>query len=115
MHGAQVISSHVVPIGLLSEEAAEARKKHFRKYGVDFARKFSKVDCNTDILNRLLLTSDPFISCNRTKRKKKSKSFSQEAISILLTKTLNCDSSSDEDYEDQITCELGNNRLLQLK
>ncbi|CAG5056982.1 unnamed protein product [Parnassius apollo] len=31
----------------------------------------------------------------------------KEAISMLLTKTLNCDSSNDEDYEDQITCELG--------
>lgn len=107
MHGAQVISSHIVPIGQLSEEAAEARNKHFRKYRVDFARKFSRVDCNRDILNRLLLTSDPFISCSRIKRKKKSKSFSQEAISMLLTKTLNCDSFHDEDYEDQITCELG--------
>lgn len=107
MHGAQVISSHIVPIGQLSEEAAEARNKHFRKYRVDFARNFSRVNCNTDILNRLLLTSDPFISCNRIKRKKKSKTFSQEAISILLTKKVNCDSSDDEDYEDQITCELG--------
>ncbi|XP_050504471.1 uncharacterized protein LOC126883234 [Diabrotica virgifera virgifera] len=106
-HGAQVISSHIVPIGQLSEEAAEARNKHFRKYRVDFARKFSRVDCNRDVLNRLLLTSDPFISCSRINRKKKSKSFSQEAISMLLTKIVNCDSSNDEDDENQITCELG--------
>lgn len=107
MHGAQVISNHIVPIGQLSEEAAEARNKHFRKYRVDFARKFSRVDCNRDILNRLLLTSDPFISCNRVKRKKKSKSFSQEAISMLLPKAPNCDSCEDEVDEDHITCDLG--------
>lgn len=40
MHGAQVISSHIVPIGQLSEEAAEARNKHFRKYRVDCKKIF---------------------------------------------------------------------------
>lgn len=34
MHGAQVISEMILPIGKLSEEAAEARNKHFRKYRV---------------------------------------------------------------------------------
>lgn len=59
MHGAQVMEDAILPIGQLSEEAAEARNKHYRKYRVDFARKFSRIVCNRDVLNILLLTSDP--------------------------------------------------------
>lgn len=72
MHGAQVMAEAILPIGQLSEEATEARNKHIRKYRVDFARKFSRIECNRDVLNRLLLTSDPLISCNRPKIKEKS-------------------------------------------
>lgn len=42
----------------LSEEAAEARNKHFRKFREQYARKFSRTDCNMDVLNRLLLVLD---------------------------------------------------------
>lgn len=79
MHGTQVIASHIVPIGQLTEEAAEARNKHFRKYRVYFARKFSRVNRNRDILNRLLLTSGLF-SCNRIKWNQKSKSFPRKLL-----------------------------------
>lgn len=37
MHGAEVISHAILPIGQLSEEAAEARNKHFRIYRLNFA------------------------------------------------------------------------------
>ncbi|CAH2101215.1 unnamed protein product [Euphydryas editha] len=40
VHGATVIAHALLPIGLLSEEAAEARNKHFRQYRQSFARKF---------------------------------------------------------------------------
>lgn len=100
MHGAQVISEAIVPIGQLSEEAAEARNKHFRKYRLDFARKFSRVDCNRDILNRLLLTSDPLITSSREKNKKKNKPFSEEAMSILVARTTNSDCTDTDQYDD---------------
>lgn len=58
-HGAEVISSALLPIGQLSEEAAEARNKHFRDYRLNYPRKFSREACNLDVINRLLLTSDP--------------------------------------------------------
>ena len=60
MHGTTVISKSILPIGQLSEEAAEARNKHFRLYRQNFSRKFDRVKCNRDILNRLLLTSAHF-------------------------------------------------------
>lgn len=98
MHGAEVIEQAILPIGQLSEEASEARNKHLRKYRIDFARKFSRIDCNRDVLNRLLLTSDPLISCSRNKRAKKSKSFSKEAMEILISSAQY--DSSDEENED---------------
>lgn len=67
--------SQVLPIGQLSEEAAEARNKHFRCYRQDFARKISRESCNQDIFNRLLLTSDPLLSSMRTIKKGKQEHF----------------------------------------
>ncbi|CAG9840790.1 unnamed protein product [Diabrotica balteata] len=100
IHGAQVIEQAILPIGQLSEEVAEARNKHFRKYRVDFSRKFSRIDCNRDVLNRLLLTSDPLISCSRSKNKQKILPFSDEAKAILITATPNPNSLDDNTVED---------------
>ena len=52
IHGGSVIKQSLLPIGQLSEEAAEARNKHFREYRSNFARKFDRTECNKDILNR---------------------------------------------------------------
>lgn len=38
IHGETVIEKAMLPIGLLSEEAAEARNKHFRQYRQNFKR-----------------------------------------------------------------------------
>jgi hypothetical protein len=62
IYGAIVIENTLLPIGQLSEEAAEARNKYFRLYRQNFARKFCRVSCNLDVLNRLLLSSDPVIT-----------------------------------------------------
>lgn len=70
MHGPLVIQKGLLPIGQLSEEATEARNKHIRLYRRDFARKFSREACNMDILNRLLLNSDPLMTGMRPRQKK---------------------------------------------
>jgi len=70
-HGAEVIKNAILPIGQLSEEAAEARNKHIRSYRLNYSRKFSRVSCNQDVLNRLLLTSDPLITGMRSSLHKK--------------------------------------------
>lgn len=86
IHGATIIENSLLPIGQLSEEAQEARNKHFRKYRENFARKFSREECNKDIYYRLLLSSDPLISCmNRSAKKNYSKAFCPETIAILLS------------------------------
>lgn len=74
MHGATVISHSILPIGQLSEKAAEARNRQ------NFSRKFDRVKCNRDILNRLLLTSDPLLSSSRKQPRKKSKPFCSETF-----------------------------------
>lgn len=84
VHGAAVIESALLPIGQLSEEAAEARNKHFRLYRQNYARKFSREACNLDVLNRLLLTSDPLITSMRPKPKRKNDPFLKEALELLM-------------------------------
>lgn len=84
IHGSEVVEHALLPIGLLSEEAAEARNKHFREYRQNFARKFSRIDCNTDVIHRLLLTSDPLISADRKIVKKNKKPFMPETLELLI-------------------------------
>lgn len=83
VHGAAVIQHAILPIGQLSEEAAEARNQHYRTFRLQYARKFTRKSCNEDVLNRLLLTSDPYMSCNRKRKNIKSIPFSPEAIDLL--------------------------------
>lgn len=65
IHGSEVIEHGLVSIGELSEEAAEARNKDIKKFRLNHTRKTSRIATNTDLLNRLLLSSDPFITGSR--------------------------------------------------
>lgn len=79
IHGPTVVAKALLPIGQLSEEVAEARNKHFRLYRLNFSRKHLRINCNTDIINRLLLTSKII-----PKPRKLSKPFSKETLNMLL-------------------------------
>lgn len=100
VHGATVIDKALLPIGLLSEEAAEARNKHFRLYRQNFARKFSRVKCNTDIINRLLLSSDPLITGMRPTPKKRTLPFTKEAIALMIPAVPDSERDSYSDLEE---------------
>lgn len=52
IHGPLIINNALVPIGQLSEEAAEARNKHVRQYRLHHARKVCRQKCNMDVLHR---------------------------------------------------------------
>ena len=56
---------------MLSEEAEEARNKDYRRYRLMFSRKCSRTSTNTDVLHRLLVSSDPYISSKRRQPPKK--------------------------------------------
>lgn len=65
VHGCDIIGSFDLPIGQLSEEALEARHKEVRKHRLSHTRKTSRVSCNTDLMNTLILTSEPLIAYQR--------------------------------------------------
>ncbi|GBO43412.1 hypothetical protein AVEN_265601-1 [Araneus ventricosus] len=84
IHGPIIIENAILPIGQLSEEAAEACNKHFRSFRQNLARKFSRLSCYEDVLNRLLLSSDPVLTGMRPTIRKMSKSFLKETLEMLL-------------------------------
>lgn len=95
-HGAEVIEKAILPIGQLSEEAAEARNKHIRLYRLNYSRKFSRIDCNMDVLNRLLLTSDPLLS-GMHKMKKTTKKLLLKDVQNLLCESYLTNVYSDDE------------------
>ncbi|CAH0552735.1 unnamed protein product [Brassicogethes aeneus] len=101
VHGAVIIKNAFLPIGQLSEEAAEARNKHFRNYRQNFARKFSRENYNRDVFNRLLLSSDPLLSSMRIVKKRKFNSFLPETIDLLLPAMPNVKDSDIKNFLDK--------------
>lgn len=83
-HGAEVIKCALLPIGHLSEEAAEARNRDFKRYREVRSRKCNREFANEDILNNLLISSDSDISNLRPIRNKRNFTNLQlEALSLL--------------------------------
>lgn len=83
IHGPAIIRSCLVPIGELSEEAAEARNKDIKSFRRKHTRKISRVLTNTDLFNRLLLSSDPFISGQRKLPCKQKSKLLKSVIELL--------------------------------
>ncbi|GBN09182.1 hypothetical protein AVEN_186924-1 [Araneus ventricosus] len=59
------------------------RNKHNRKFRELFTRKTSRIDTNKDLINRLLLTSDPNIANLRSRPKTKRGKISKEVRELL--------------------------------
>jgi len=57
-----IIEKAILPIGQLSEEAQEANNMMFKRYREGSTCKFTRKQTNEDTLNRLLISSDPFIT-----------------------------------------------------
>lgn len=83
LHGSEVIESAIISIGELSEEAAEAKNKDIKRYRLQHTRKTSRIATNTDLLNILLLSSDPFITGQRKLPCKKKSALLKSAIELL--------------------------------
>lgn len=84
LHGADVIETFPMPIGLLSEDVLEARQKDYKIFREDFSRKMSRINTNTDVLHNLLISSDPIISNLRDLPKKTSKPWPPTVLEMLL-------------------------------
>lgn len=100
IHEPTIIEKAILPIGQLSEEAQEANNKMFKRYREGFVRKFSRQQTNEDIANRLLISSDPFITSMRQPMKRKS-TLDASVIQLLESSDFNdsnvSSSSSNED------------------
>lgn len=103
LHGPFVIANALLPIGQLSEEAQEARNKDFWKFREGYTCKISRTKTNEDILNLLLIASDPYLSSIRKLPQTKFKKLSKEVlhtldspdIHVILTNEENADFAKD--------------------
>lgn len=87
LHGSDVIKHALVSIGELSEEAAEANNKIIKKCRLQHSRKNSRILTNLDMMNLLLLRSDPFITGQRELGKSE-KSILMKSVYQLLEDTM---------------------------
>ena len=94
IHGIDIIQFCILPIGQLSEEAQETRNKDFRRYREYFTRKSSRCNTVQDLIHRLLISSDPFITALGKSHKPSTKEMSPEVLELLSTPPLP-DSDSD--------------------
>lgn len=62
IHGAQIISTSILPVGTLGEEASEARNKDYKNFRLHHARKHSRQANLKDVFLRAMDTSDVVIS-----------------------------------------------------
>lgn len=62
IHGGEIVRHALLPIGQLSEEAQEAKNKDFKFIREHRSRKHSRKHTNEDLMNYLILSSDPCIS-----------------------------------------------------
>jgi hypothetical protein len=65
IYGATIIQHALVAIGQLSEEAQEALTKDFKHIREHNTRQCSRIATNEDLLNNLLISSDPVITSLR--------------------------------------------------
>lgn len=107
IHGEDIMRNSLLPLGMLGEEASEARNKYYKSYRRDHARKLSRIANLKDIFNRAMDTSDPIISSlaiNTRLQKREQLPLPTEVIKLLAIPTDHVPSTSnmeqDEDEQD---------------
>lgn len=109
IHGPEIVSSALLPIGQLTEEAQEARNKDFKRYREHYSRKCSREKTNEDVFNLFLLSSDPVITSKRKLQKKKLQHLPKEALDLLKSEVVQSPGDTDDadsdggDNEDNVS------------
>lgn len=67
VHGIDFIKYSTIPIGMLSEEAIETSHKIIRNARLKHTRKISRIASMEDLINYLILQSEPSISMHSQK------------------------------------------------
>jgi len=84
-HGDEIIDNFaLIPIGLLSEESQESRNKDLKHYRKFNTRKCSRIAMNIDLIHKLLISSDPYISSLRYKMKNTKLEIDKAAKNMLI-------------------------------
>lgn len=96
VHDSAIISSVILPIGLLSEEAQEARNKDCKYNREHNTRKCSRIATNDDLFRSLLISSDPIITSLRRIPHRKGGSIPQEVKDLLLEPVIPDNEPEDE-------------------
>lgn len=99
-HGEIIASTAILPLGLLSEEAQEARNKDCRYYREHNTRKCSRVSTNEDLFKRLLASSDPYVTSLRRNPSKKYKPFSEDVLNLLKHPNVTSKADESDDNDD---------------
>lgn len=84
LHGSIIIRHTLLPIGEMSEESQESRNRDIRRYREHHTRKIDHQKLNEDLLYRLILSSDPFLSDYFFKSKVKRKPLDAELCELLI-------------------------------
>lgn len=72
VHDKDIIKQSILPVGLLSEQAAETRNKYWRSGRKHHTRKVDRKKAMLDLFHRALKSSDPVISSIRLKERQHS-------------------------------------------
>lgn len=75
IHGTQIISTSVLPVGTLGEEASEARNKDYKSFRQSHARKHNRQANLEDVFLRAMDTSDVVISSIHLDKRIKQKNY----------------------------------------
>jgi hypothetical protein len=89
IHESTIIEKAIISIGQFVEEAQEVNKTFFKKYR-EFTRKFSRPVTNEDVVNKLLISSDPFITSIHQPIKRES-TLDATVIQLLQSPDFNSD------------------------
>lgn len=83
-HGKDIIETFILPIGAILRRSSRGEKQNTnRQFRELFMRKTSRSDTNTDVLQRLLITLDPFITSLRASPTTKHRKINPEMLNLL--------------------------------
>lgn len=101
IHGADIISHVALPIGMMSEEALKARNKEFRDLRQNHSLKDNRTNTMQDIMNGLLISSDPLItSLSKPSYISRKDILLDSVVAGLLTNFKNISIDSDSSYSE---------------
>lgn len=83
IHGKEIISNSILPIGQLSEEAQEGCNRLFRDFRLNHARKNFRDKTMEDVFHRFLEMGDPVVSNCRQIPRKPLRSLSAEVLKLI--------------------------------